>query len=359
LRYESRRRARVGDNVSERRAIMTSPAFDNPVLLRLLRGGELETQHRGAFCVVRGSETIGQAGDVRRGYFMRSASKLFQALPSLLAGAAERFHLGDREIALMCASHGGEDVHVETAKRMLDAAGLGPADLACGAHYPLHVPSAAALRASGRKPTALHNNCSGKHAGMLLGAIALGASPRDYVDARHPVQLAIRRLIADLCQLPLDAVQVMIDGCSAPTFHTPLDAAARAFAAFAQPPARLGEAFATAVARVWAALAREPLMIGGHDRFCTAMIEATGGRVVCKVGADGYYGAMARDEGIGVALHVDDGAAFASERVLAALLDRLGLLDGAAKARLARTLDPVRQNHAGLPIGRVEVDVVL
>lgn len=336
---------------------LESEKYANPVVVEFRRGGAPEAWHRGAWCVRRNGAALAAAGDVDRLYFMRSASKFFQAVPTVLAGAAERFGLGDREIALMCASHGGEPDHVETVRGMLDRAGLGADDLACGAHAPLYGPAAAALRERGQRPTRLHNNCSGKHAGMMLGALAMGAPTSNYVDPAHPIQRAIVDLVRDLGEVGGDAFEVMIDGCSAPTFRTSLLHAATAFENFAAPKRRMGAAFAAAAHRIVGALEREPRMIAGTDRFCTTVIEATRGRVFAKVGADGFYGAFAPKDGIGIALHIDDGNWSASERLLTALLDALGLVDERAKAALARFDERVRRNHAGLVVGDVQVSL--
>lgn len=331
--------------------------FENPVCLRLLRGGRLEAQHRGAWTVVREGQEIARVGDCDRSYFMRSASKFFQAVPTLAAGAEERFSLGDREIGLMCASHGGEPMHVAVAGGMLERGGLSMHDLRCGPHAPLHGPSAAILRAGGARATRLHNNCSGKHAGMMLGSIALGVSPQNYTDPDHPIQRRIIDTMLELCEIERDQLGVMIDGCSAPTFFCPLTAAARAYSAFAAPSKRLGPTLAAVSERTFRALAADPMMIAGHDRFCTAVIEATNGRVVSKVGADGFYGAMERTTGTGIALHIDDGSSQAGERLLTAILLHLRLINESEAAALDRYNDPVRRNHAGLEVGAFEMSL--
>src|SRR5215210_6853486 len=140
----------------------------NPVLVEVMRGALTESRHRGAVAVVDADgATVLALGDVIRPVYPRSAVKPLQALPLIENGAAERYGFGDEELALACASHGGEAAHVEIAARMLARAGLDESALECGAHWPSHQPSAQALARSGATPSALHNNCSGKHAGFL------------------------------------------------------------------------------------------------------------------------------------------------------------------------------------------------
>ncbi|MCL4696626.1 MAG: asparaginase, partial [Burkholderiaceae bacterium] len=140
----------------------------NPILVEALRGGIAESQHRGALAIVDATGRVHTTqGDIERPIFPRSAVKVLQALPLVASGAAERFGLTDAELALACASHGGEPAHAETARGMLAKAGLGPEALECGTHWPYNETAQRALAAAGATPSALHNNCSGKHAGFV------------------------------------------------------------------------------------------------------------------------------------------------------------------------------------------------
>lgn len=342
-----------------------SAGFDNPILVEGFRGGSLEICHRGAVAVAQWGDSTWQErglGDTDRPYFMRSASKFFQATPSVVGGIEERFGLDDRHLALMCASHGGEPRHVEVARSMLVAGGLSESDLHCGPHAPMYGPAAAALSlVEESSPGKIHNNCSGKHAGMMLGALALGHSPRGYADLDHPIQKAILDFTQRLSGVDASSIERKVDGCGAPTYLMPLKAAARAYASFATAaaaaaegatesvPPQLSVAESVAAARLIAAVRREPAMIAGKDRFCTALVEATQGRVLVKLGADGFYGGMIPERRLGFALHIDDGQRNASERVVGELLRRWGLL-GVAPA-LERFLSSRRLNCAGEPIG--------
>src|SRR5947209_12384013 len=207
--------------------------MSNPVLVEVLRGGLTESRHRGAVAVVDADgATVLALGDVARPVYPRSAVKPLQALPLIESGAADRFGFGDEEIALACASHGGEPAHVEVASRMLARAGRDAASLECGAHWPSYQPATQALARSGGAPSALHNNCSGKHVGFLCVACAAGADHRGYVSADHFVQREVRAALESLTGIGLTADVCGIDGCSIPTWGLPLERLAVAFARF-------------------------------------------------------------------------------------------------------------------------------
>src|SRR4051794_13566103 len=180
--------------------------MSNPVLVEVLRGALIESRHRGAVAVVdAGGATVLALGDVARPVYPRSAVKPLQALPLVESGAADKYGLGDKELALACASHGGEPAHVEVASRMLARAGLDAGALECGAHWPNHQPSSQALARAGGAPSALHNNCSGKHSGFLCVACAAGAEHRGYVKPEHLVQREVRGALESLTGAGLSA----------------------------------------------------------------------------------------------------------------------------------------------------------
>ena len=327
----------------------------NPVLVEILRGDEVEAWHRGAWCARRDERIVASVGDQDRRYCLRSSAKFFQALPHLLAGADQRYGVSEAELALLCASHGGEERHVALAARLLERAGLDAAALDCGAHAPMHLESRARLLAEDRAPDPLHNNCSGKHAGMILAALARSESIEDYLSVDHPLQREIRRLLGLLAGVDLEQRGGARDGCSAPTFYLSLDEAARAYQRFARPPEDFGRKLRQACFRLSEAVSRQPAMIAGAGRFCSALASVSSGRLLCKVGAEGFYGAFCRATGTGIALHVDDGAASASERVLVAVLAHLDLIRDDEVAQLAPFVAAARANHAGRPVGVVRV----
>ena len=240
----------------------------NPVLVELVRGALTESRHRGAVAVVDADgASVLALGDVAQPVYPRSAVKPLQALPLVESGAGDRYGFGDEELALACASHGGEGAHVEVASRMLARAGLDAAALECGAHWPSHQPSSQALARSGGAPSGLHNNCSGKHAGFLCVACAAGVDHRGYVAADHAVQRGVRAALESLTGAGLGADVCGIDGCSIPTFAVPLERLALAFAKFAT-GSGLAPERAKAATRLRAACAAQPYYVAGSGRFC-------------------------------------------------------------------------------------------
>ncbi|HEV2955221.1 MAG TPA: asparaginase [Xanthobacteraceae bacterium] len=325
----------------------------NPVLVEVLRGPLVESVHRGAVCVVDADgATVLALGDVAAPVFPRSAVKALQALPLVESGAADRYGLGDEELAIACGSHGGEPAHVAVVERMLTHAGLDVAALECGAHRPSHSASAEALVRAGRAPSALHNNCSGKHAGFLCLARHLGVDHRGYVAPSHPVQLAVKSAIADLAGVALAQDRCAIDGCSVPTWAMPLSNLAHAFARFGAGQG-LGAARAAAAVRLRAACARKPFFVAGTGRFATVAMERLGARAFVKGGAEGVFCGALPDQGLGIALKCDDGAGRAAEAVMAAVMIRLMPLDPGECAMLERFARPAMTNWNGVEVGRL------
>jgi L-asparaginase II len=336
-----------------------------PILARVWRGKRVESVHRGSVAVVDEDGTlVAAAGVPRGGIYLRSAAKPFQAMPLLEAGGEKAFRLGSDEIALLCASHGGEPRHVRVARRLLDRGGFSAADLACGAHLPMHEPSARALLASGQRPTALHNNCSGKHAGLLLACRLYGFAPAGYWKPDHPLQRMIGGRVGDLCGVPVSRIGIAVDGCSLPVFHLPLSSLAFGYARL-MARARPADVSDTAVReRIRRAMWESPAMVAGSGRFTTEFLEAGPGRWIGKEGAEGVYAvglAAARKEekALGIAFKLEDGSSRARDAVTLDILARLRRLPGTARRLLSRHLAPVVANVRGLAVGRVEAEVPL
>ena len=295
----------------------------NPVLVEVTRGGRVECVHRGAIAVARpGGVPLLAFGDVTRPVYPRSAIKAFQAVPLIETGALDRFGLADADLALAVASHSGTPAHVARAAAMLARAGLGEAALGCGAHEPTHEASARSLAARGDVPNALHNNCSGKHAGMVLTAAHLGEPVEGYLDVSHPVQVRIRSALASATGRDLAGEAPGIDGCSAPNWAVPLADLARAFARLGSGE-ELGERRAATFRRIMAAAWAAPEMVAGPGRLDTLALGVLRGRAFLKTGAEGVYCGALPAHGVGFALKLDDGARRASEAVVTALLARL------------------------------------
>ena len=332
----------------------------NPVLAEVQRGGIVESFHRGAWAVVDGSGTLhSHAGDIDRPIFPRSAVKVLQALPLVESGAAERWGLTDDQLALACASHGGEAPHVATAAAMLAQAGVDAAALECGTHWPYHEGTQRTMAAAGQAPSALHNNCSGKHSGFVcLGCVMAKdgdarAFLRGYVGREHPVMREVGAALAAATGWRLADTPVGTDGCSIPTFAIPLRHLAHAFARVAG-GGGLSEGRARAARRLRAAVAKAPFMVAGRGRFDSRVMERLGERVFCKVGAEGVYCAAFPEAGLGVALKMDDGnTARAAEVVMAALIERHVRLDDAERAFVHGLADAPITNWNGLEVGRL------
>ena len=332
----------------------------NPVLVQVFRGAAVESFHRGAFAVVDGDGGLVAAlGDIDRPVFPRSAVKLFQSLPLVESGAADRFRLNDDELALACASHNGEPAHARTAASMLAKAGLDESALECGTHWPSLEAASHALAAAGAAPGPLHNNCSGKHAGFVC--LACHASEGNgrallagYVGREHAVMRQVEASVAAVTGCNLDHAPVGIDGCSIPTYGIPLRALALGFARVAT-GVGLSPGRAAAAARLRRAVAKSPFMVGGTGRFDTRVMQALGERVFCKVGAEGVYCAAFPEVGLGVALKIDDGnTARACEVAMAALIQAfVPLPDDAQRTLIAELAQPVLRNWRGLEVGRL------
>lgn len=323
----------------------------NPFLVDVARGAMIESRHRGRYVVCDADGAIvAHGGDVDAPVFPRSAIKFLQALPLVESGAATAFALSQAELAIACASHGGEPRHVDTVAAWLARVGLGVDDLECGAHMPSAAAAAEALIRIGAKPTALHNNCSGKHAGMLNTCRHLGEPTRGYVRPEHPQQRRVVAVFEAMLGLDLARAPRGVDGCSLPQIAVPLVALAGAIARFGAPdalPRRRAEACRTLAAAILA----EPFMLAGTNRFCTRAIEACGGKAVIKTGAEGVYVAAIPAKGLGIALKIDDGAARAAEIAMGhLLLAHAGLGDG-ERAKVETLTTPAIVNAAGLGVG--------
>ena len=311
----------------------------NPILVEVWRGEWVESQHRGSLAVVDadGAQVLA-LGDIERPIYPRSAVKALQALPLVASGAAERFNLSDAELAQACASHSGEPAHVATSAGLLAKLGLDATVLECGAHWPRGEAQVAAMGARGETPTALHNNCSGKHAGFVcLGCLMAGDGERrgflrGYVEPEHPVMREVTAALAAATSCDLAKAPMGTDGCSIPSFGIPLRQLALGFARFGTGQG-LSADHARAARRLRQAVAAQPFHVAGTQRLDTVLMQRLGERLFCKVGAEGVYCAALPERGLGVAIKMDDGnTARACEvvmAVVAAALLPLGADDAA------------------------------
>ena len=319
------------------------------ILVEITRGARVESRHAGSAVVVdETGAVVFQVGDIDAPIYPRSAVKALLALPLIETGAADRLGLTEAEIALACSSHSGEPIHVLTATTMLAKAGRDAACLECGVQWPANAGAAHALAASGGTATALHNNCSGKHAGFICLACDRAEDPAGYIRPEHPTMREITVALADMTSTRLDDANIAVDGCSIPTYAIPLRALARAFARFGA-AADMPAGRASATRRIRAAVAANPMLVAGTGRFDTRIMQALGPRVFSKGGAEGAYCAAIPELGYGIAVKCDDGAGRAAQIATAALIGHfLAVADEPVVADLTR---PSLTNWNGVEIG--------
>jgi L-asparaginase II len=346
-------------------------------LANVYRGPHIESFHCGSIAVVdaRG-RLLAYAGEPNVRTCLRSAAKPFQGIPLLEYGGVEEFALSGEEIALTCASHGGEPHHVSTAAALLRKGELDEEDLLCGAHVPYDEKAAAELRASGEPPSPLHNNCSGKHAGMLLATQVMDVPSSRYIDPEHPLQVLMRSTLADFAGLSTEEIPIAIDGCGVPAFYLSLYRAAFAYARLmatsggAEAPGAL-ERYAESAGSVVDAMTAFPQYVAGAWSMTTPLMEAFGGNLLAKEGAEGFYAMavapplagelterlrLADDSAIGIALKVYDGSMTRGRNpVVLRTLEILGL-DLASRPALHRYRDWPLRNVVGTLVGEVRAE---
>ncbi|HUK91892.1 MAG TPA: asparaginase [Blastocatellia bacterium] len=342
-------------------------------LVEIRRGAIVEARHRGAIVAVEpGGRIVASLGDPSTIICTRSSIKPIQAIPVIVSGAADRFDITSQEMAVICASHSGELRHTETVLGLLAKIGLSESDLQCGAHRPFSEEAASQLDRDGRAFSVVHNNCSGKHAGMLATAAHLGAPIEDYLSPEHPVQRGIVSTLAKMTGSQKTFVTAM-DGCSAPTFAMPLVELAIAFSrlvnpwSFAKPeadpvsPAMTALRSDEAVAIKWivAAMTSNPDMVGGsRGRLDTDLIRVARGKLISKVGAEAVHaiGVLPCEQfprGLGMAIKIEDGAQRAAPPVVIEALAQLGVLDQSEQDQLANYHRPVVKNHKKIKVGEI------
>lgn len=318
----------------------------NPVLIEIIRGIEVESVHRGAACVVDSTgRLVHHWGDVERIICPRSAIKPFQSIALVESGAADAARLGAEELALACASHGGEPAHVTRVSAWLERIRSTPADLECGTHPPANADAAAALLRAGEAPCPLHHNCSGKHTGFLTLARHAGWPTKGYTDAVHPVQLAALAGLAEMAGGDASTWPVVRDGCSAANVFLPLRNLAAAWARLGTTPAS---------ARLIEAMKAHPVLMSGHGHSCATLIDALKGRGVVKTGAEGVYAGVLPERGLGIAVKIDDGAGRAAVAAIANLLNWLDAFKPDAAGAVQDLRAPVMRAAAGYVTGRLQ-----
>jgi L-asparaginase II len=317
----------------------------NPILVEITRGPLVESVHRGAVAIANADGEIEfSLGDIEAPTFPRSSLKMVQALPLVESGAADAFGLGPEQLALACASHSGEPMHTERVAAWLERIGCTEHDLACGAH-PSRVKAVNdAMIKRGEKPTRIYNNCSGKHTGFLTVCRHWDIATQGYEHRHHPVQEAVEKALCELAGVK--ELQAGVDGCAAPAFALPTAAFARVLAKFANPKG-IAKPRADAMKRLVSAMMAHPELVAGTGRSDTILMNAAKGRIATKAGAEAYYAAIVREAGLGIAAKIDDGAGRGAETVIAAVLDKLGLLGEGAREVLRAPIRNTRDAIVG------------
>jgi L-asparaginase II len=319
-------------------------------VVEVMRGDVIESSHRVHVAVCHADDgLIASAGNPAHQSFVRSAIKMFQVLPFVEAGGIDHFGLSGEELALCTASHGGEAFHVAAARSILAKAKVTENALVCGPHLPLHEPTAHAMIAGGEKPGRIHNNCSGKHSGMIAFCVQQQWVTDGYHRPAHPLQQRIHSTLARWMRINADEIEQGTDGCGLPTFAVALDAVAEGCARFASAATQDG----SAPAKIVQAMGAHPEFVAGTDRLDTDVMRVARGRLFAKVGAEGFYCAGVPSMKLGFALKAEDGARRAAEAALLAVLHRMKALSTDELSLMARYATPDILNTRQEVVGRV------
>ena len=331
--------------------------------VELLRGGIVESGHRVSVAMVdaRG-QTLLAFGDVKRPVYMRSSAKPFQALPFVEMGYIDQYQITSQQLALLCASHSGTDLHVEVARALLENNGLSESDLQCGTHIPPDRDTASRLVRQGEAPSPLRHNCSGKHSGMLLYTKSAGEAADRYLQQSSSVQQAIFKAFSEMVGVPEGEIEVGVDGCSAPNFAVPLPAAAYGYARLMD-PSDLGSQRAQACERIVRAMSAFPEMVAGDGRFDTELMRAVDGRLLAKGGAEGYQAVgvpsgrflQGRAAGLTLKVHDGDNARRAVDLITLVVLHVLELVTDEERAALPMSDERQLFNHMNVPMGEIRL----
>lgn len=323
------------------------------------RGGRVDALHHGAIAVTDAAGNLLYSfDDPHYRAYLRSSSKMLQAIPVIVSGAADRFGLTERELAVCCASHSAASYHLEAVAGILEKIGLGEHDLRCGSHAPSDQAEIERLILAHEKPNQLHNNCSGKHAGMLAVCVAKGWPIESYLDPAHPLQQWIIDIIAEYSGVERDAIPYTTDGCSLPTYYLPLSGLSTALARFVA-RANAGE---EAPKRLLAAVAAFPEMIYEKGGFDSELIRVMGGNGIAKRGAMAIFavGLTSPAHGpIGVVAKMEDGNITPIAPIVMRILEKLGVLSTEQLEELARFRRVELDNCRDIRVGEIVADFEL
>ena len=329
----------------------------NPVLAEVLRGGVVESRHRGTVVAVNADgKTVLSLGDTDELVFPRSSLKPLQVIPLVESGAVDQFQLSQQELALACASHNGEAIHMEVLMQWMARLGLTAEQLECGPSLPLDKTTSESLLRNGGSASRELHNCSGKHTGMLTMAAFLKESLSGYSEYEHATQQRWMALLSELSGTNIFDMPWDKDGCGLPAVAMPLSAFARAFSPFIN-SANRNDKRSKAMTRVASAMRAHPQMVAGTGRCCTATMQNSEDLMV-KVGAEGVFIAVALQAGVVIAVKNDDGATRGAEVMLGAALRQLGLITADNYQSMAQWYEPVIKNSQQVVVGSVQASKV-
>ena len=323
------------------------------VLVEVTRGPIVECIHRGDVAVVNNrGDLLYSAGDPYKVTYFRSSAKPIQAFEVILSRAAEHFKLTDKEIAIMCASHYGEDYHIKTVEGILKKIGLTKDNLLCGITSSLNPDYAIELARKNTVLNQLYNNCSGKHSGMLSVCVQKGYDVDSYNKVDHPVQIAMKGIVAKMCGIDEKDIVIGTDGCTVPVFGMPVYNMALGYAKLANPDV-LDDSYKKAAERIFKSMNEYPEMIAGTNGFCSELMRKTHGKLIAKLGADGVYCIGVKDKNIGIAIKIEDGA---SRALSPAAMQALEDLDVLTKEEIESLKDfkvKPNKNNIGNAVGEI------
>lgn len=318
-------------------------------LVEVLRNDRVESVHYGAWAVCDTSGQLVQGrGDARVAFYLRSSAKPLQCATVVHLGAAAQFQLTEAELAVVCASHGAEEVHLQAVGSILRKCGLEETALRCGPHLPLHPPSQERLLRAGHKPLPIHNNCSGKHAGMLAACRQQNWPVDSYLGRDHPLQRANLSTVAIFSAMKESDIGLGTDGCGVPSFYLPLAQLATAYARLANPES-LPRDWRSAAEVIVRSMCRHPRLVAYEGHFNTQLLEHLGEHVVAKGGAEGVFAVGIRRGGLGIALKISDGTSRTIPPVVVALLEKF--LSPALLETMRRIAFAPLANTRGEPVG--------
>ncbi|RMG19833.1 MAG: asparaginase, partial [Methanobacteriota archaeon] len=315
----------------------------------------IESVHFGDAVVVDSDgAVIMQIGNPDQMTYMRSTTKPFQAIPVLMSGAFTQFGFTDQELAIACASHYAEDIHLRVVRNMLKKTGCSESDLKCGITPPLKLARAFELVRAGVDFSQIHSDCSGKHVGMLAACKASGWSPEDYTESGHPLQKQIKEIISAFTGIPSDQLITGTDGCTVPTFYLSVYSLARAYSRLVSPTNDV-QKYMEYTQKIVQAMTAHPEMLSGSGGFCSTLTQVGQGRWIGKIGAEGVYAVGIREGGIGIGLKIANGSMEVIPPVIVEIMKRLGVLSSSDLHALKSFVNPVIKDDRGRPVGKMEV----